>query len=210
MKLLGKYWKVLAAVLLAAAAIPVLFAGYLTGRQNYEAERASLEAMNQTLRETVAENARYADVDVEQLAGETERLNASRLALYRHFPVELLEEDQIMYVLYLEELFGTEITFSFGSVSAIESLSDGAGLGGLSLTVNYETTYDGFKDMIDYISTDSRITSLQYCTLDYDEASDTASGTLTLLCYTLSGYPQSEYSPPDVEEPETGKPNLFD
>lgn len=140
----------------------------------------------------------------------TADIEASRRALYQHFPVTLLEEDQIMYVLYLENLFGTEINFSFGSTAPIGMLSDGATLGGLTLTVNYETTYQGFKDMIEYLSTDSRITSIQYCTLNYDDASDTATGTLTLLLYVMNSDLLDGYQPPVITEPDTGKPNLFD
>ena len=89
-------------------------------------------------------------------------------------------------------------------------LSDGATSGGLTLTVNYETTYQGFKDMIEYLSTDSRITSIQYCTLNYDDASDTATGTLTLLLYVMNSDLLDGYQPPVITEPDTGKPNLFD
>lgn len=208
MKKATKYWKVILAVVLIAVSMPAFFIGYLAKQQEFKTQRSTLEAEIRSLQTTAAENARYADIQ-EQLPGATQELEDSRTALYAHFPTDLLEEDQIMYVLYLEEIFGTEITFSFGKVSAVESLSDGAALGGLTLTVNYETTYQGFKDMIDYLATDSRITSIQYCTLNYDDASDTASGTLTLLCYTLDDADR-EYVPPEVTTPDTGKPNIFD
>lgn len=114
-----------------------------------------------------------------------------------------------MYVLYLEEQFGTEISFSFGTVSPIRMLSDGALLEGLTLTVNYETTYQGFKDMVDYLATDSRITSIQYATVDYDAENDVATGTMTLLCYIMESDLMEEYQEPDVTEPRTGKNNML-
>lgn len=209
MSTLLKYWRVGLAAVLVAAAIPVFFIGYLTGQENFNSESSTLNTEIRTLQATIAENTRYADVQ-DEIEVATADIEASRRELYQHFPVTLLEEDQIMYVLYLEELFGTEITFSFGSTAPIGTLSDGATLGGLTLTVNYETTYQGFKDMIEYLSTDTRITSIQYCTLHYDHASDTASGALTLLLYVMNSDLLEGYQPPAITEPGTGKPNLFD
>lgn len=209
MSALVKYWRVVLAIVLVMAAIPVFFIGYLSGQENFNSESSSLNMEIRTLQTTIAENTRYADVQ-DEIVDATADIEASRRTLYQHFPVTLLEEDQIMYVLYLENLFGTEINFSFGSTTPIGMLSDGATLGGLTLTVNYETTYQGFKDMIEYLSTDSRITSIQYCTLNYDDASDTATGTLTLLLYVMNSDLLDGYQPPVITEPDTGKPNLFD
>ena len=134
---------------------------------------------------------------------------ASRLDLYKHFPKEMKEEDQIMYVLYLEKLFGTEIYFSFSTAQPITVLRDGSKLMGLTLTVNYETTYKGFQDMVNYLATDSKITSVQYATIQYDAAKDLATGTVTLLLYMLDSE-DLQYLPPDVYVPDTGKENLYD
>lgn len=209
MSALVKYWRVVLAIILVMAAIPVFFIGYLSGQENFNSESNSLNMEIRTLQTTIAENTRYTDVQ-DEIEDATADIETSRRELYQHFPVTLLEEDQIMYVLYLESLFGTEINFSFGSTAPIGMLSDGATSGGLTLTVNYETTYQGFKDMIEYLSTDSRITSIQYCTLNYDDASDTATGTLTLLLYVMNSDLLDGYQPPVITEPDTGKPNLFD
>ena len=114
-----------------------------------------------------------------------------------------------MYVLYLEQMFGTEIQFSFSSAQFIANLTDGGILGGVVLTVNYESTYKGFQDMVNYLSTDSRITSLQNATMDYDEETGIASGEITLVLYILDS-DLLEYKPPEVFNPETGKENIFD
>lgn len=208
MKQLAKYWKIILALVLLLAAVPVIFMGYLPAKREYEAEERRLNTSISALQKTIAENLRYADIQ-DALPDAEAALEGSRLELYQHFPVELKEEDQIMYVLYLEELFGTEITFSFGSVDSLAVLSDGSVLGGLTLTVNYETDYQGYKDMIDYLATDERITSIQYSTMNYDAETDKAVGSLTLLCYVLDS-DLLEYLPPDVTVPKTGKDNIFD
>lgn len=208
MKVLGKYWKVILSVVMLIAAAVVVVLVYSPAKSEYESESRRLRQLNVALQTSIAENLRYADVQ-DEIPVQEEALDESRLSLYEHFPRELKEEDQIMYVLYLEDLFGTEITFSFGSVSGIAALSDGAQLGALTLTVNYETDYEGFKDMIEYLATDSRITSIKYATLNYDPSSDRATGSLTLLCYVLDS-DLLEYTSPDVTQPEVGKSGIFD
>lgn len=207
MKLLAKYWKVLVAVALVIAAAVLYFNTYQTEKAAYEAEVQQLKTIITALENNIAENERYADVQ-DDLEEANAQIVASRLDLYEHFPVQMLEEDQIMYILYLESVFGTEISFSFSSPQAITGLRDGATLMGLTMTVNYETTYQGFKNMIEYLSRDSRLTSVQYASISYDAASDTAAGTVTLLLYLVDS-DLLEYESPDVAVPDTGKDNIY-
>ena len=209
MKSLIRNWKAILALILLIAAFCVLFFIYRPEKQAYESKSAQLNTMITALQNTIAENLRYVDIQ-ESLPPATEDLTASRLALYQKFPTELKEEDQIMYVVYLEEKFGTEIQFSFNKTPVpICPLSDGSTLMGLSLTVNYMTNYEGFKEMINYLASDSRITSIQNATMEYDEVNDLAVGTLTLLCYVMDSE-LLEYTSPDVETPDVGKENIFD
>ena len=114
MRTLGKYWKAIFAVVLVIVSVLLIFAAYLPGKWAYETEYKRLTASISTLQGDIQENLRYADMQ-EEIAQAEEQLEESRAELYAHFPQELKEEDQIMYVVYLEELFGTDITFSFGS-----------------------------------------------------------------------------------------------
>ena len=222
MKALTRNWKAVLAVLLLIAALLVWFLAYRPAKTEFESKQANLtnelmllqmqvastQAYNE---EVIRENKKYEPL-IDALPDEIAKLERSEKELFAKFPAEIREEDQIMYVLYLEQLFGTEITFKFGSADLVTFLSDGAAIGGLTLTVNYETTYQGFKDMITYLATDSRITSIRNSTLSYDHENDRAVGDLTLLCYLLQpdGYSPSEYIEPPVETPEeTGKPNIF-
>ena len=207
MKTLKQNWKAIVALLLLIAAMLVYFMSYRPAKQQYESKQKELNTMITALQNTIAENLRYADIQ-DQISAAGEEIDASRLKLYQKFPTEMKEEDQIMYVVYLEDTFGTEIQFSFGTVEPILPLSDGSILCGLTLTVNYQTNYEGFKDMINYLASDERITSIQHATMEYDEPSDVAIGTLTLLCYVIDSE-LLEYMQPDVTTPSTGKPNIF-
>ena len=208
MKALAKYWKVLIALILLLAALFLYLKVYKTEEAAYQLESLQLRTLITALQNNIAENNRYADIQ-DELEDAKAEIVASRLALYEHFPVEMKEEDQIMYVLYLETLFGTEIEFSFSEATPLMALYDGATLQGLLLTVNYETTYKGFQDMVNYLATDSRITSVYEATIDYDAKTDKAVGTVTLLIYLMDSE-ALEYLPPDVAQPEIGKDNIFE
>ena len=88
-------------------------------------------------------------------------------------------------------------------------MQDGSVLQRLFLTVNYETTYQGFQDMITYLSSDERITSVYTASIEYDAKKDIAKGDLTLILYLIDS-DLLEYLPPDVAQPETGKDNVFE
>ena len=208
MKRIGKYWRVILALVLAGAALWVFLGVYRPAKADYEAKYARLNSNISLLQSAIAENLRYAGVQEAIPEAEAE-LEASREALYAKFPQALREEDQIMYVVYLEELFGTEIQFSFGVEEGIAVLSDGTALDGLTLTVNYDTNYEGFKRMVQYLSTDDRITSVRFSSMQYDPTSDRAVGTVTLLRYILNSDPE-RYVPPQVTTPDTGKVNIFE
>ena len=202
-----KYWKLLIAFLLLLTAALVVMLDYLPAKEQYEQSHSAMSSSIRILRETIAENQRYIDVQDSLETADTAILE-SRQTLYQLFPAELREEDQIMYILYLEEQFGTEIHFSFATAQPITKLYDGAILAGVTLTVNYETTYQGFKDMVNYLATDSRITSVQYATVDYDAETDRASGRITLLVYVMETE-LVEYQPPEITVPDVGKENIF-
>lgn len=208
MKVFAKYWKLLIALILVGVAAFLYFNQYQTAKTAHESAVQSMNTMITALNAKLEKDMRYADIQ-DELVGKVEQLDESRLALYKHFPTEMKEEDQIMYILYLETVFGTEIMFPFSEPVILATLSDGASLQGLLLTVNYETTYEGFQEMIDYLATDSRIASVYEATIEYDAAHDVAAGYLTLVVYLMDGYEGAQYVAPDIAIPETGKDNIF-
>ncbi len=207
MKLLSKYWKVLLALVLVVAAV-LVYSKYQKDLEAHTLEVNKLTASNRNLINKIQSNKKYEGVQSE-LEEATAQILASRLELYEKFPVEMKEEDQIMYILYLETIFGTEINFSFSKAQPIAALKDGSQLMGLTLTVNYETNYEGFQNMITYLATDSRITSVQFASIQYDASRDMAVGTVTLLLYLIDTELR-DYLPPEVNTPDTGKDNIFD
>lgn len=207
MKLLSKYWKVLLAVVLLIAAA-VVYMNYQEEQTAYEAEIQKMKTYNLSLQTKIKNNKKYEGVQ-DKLEEATAQIMASRLELYEKFPVEMKEEDQIMYILYLETIFKNEINFAFSQAQPMVGLKDGSKLMGLTLTVNYQTDYEGFQEMINYLATDSRVTSVQFANIRYDKATDMAVGTVTLLLYLIDT-DLRDYVGPDVNIPDTGKDNIFD
>lgn len=202
-----KYWKIYSGLLLMLAAVLVYMNFYLPAKTEYKTQLNNLRAETEALQALVSENARYAKVQ-EQLPDATSELAERRSELYSNFPAEMKEEDQIMYILYLEELFGNEIQFEFGTVEDVLHLSDGSTVQTLKLTANYECSYDKFQDIITCLATDDKITSVCSAKLEYDAEKDIARGTITVARYLINSE-LLEYQEPQVIAPETGKENIF-
>ena len=208
MRAIARFWKVLLALILVGAAVFIYFDSYTTEKMNHELQVLQMQTLNATMEGKIQNDLKYADIQ-DKLEPAKAELAASRLELYQKFPKEMREEDQIMYVLYLESLFKEEIFFTFSEAVELLPMNDGAVLEGLLISVNYETTYQGFQEMIDYLAKDSRIASVYEATIEYDEKKDTASGYITLLLYLMDS-DQLEYTPPEMNIPETGKDNIFE
>jgi len=211
MKAIGKYWKLILAFLLLIGAVLVFVLQYLPAKTAYELERAALQTQIGTMQVQIAENQKYAPYQ-DQLEEATREIEESRADLYGKFPVELKEEDQIMYMLYLEEKFGREVVFSFAEEVPIVGLSDGAQLQGVTFAFDFATTYGGFKKMVEELATDSVITSVRYAVMQYDAQSDQVIGQLIVTRYVMNEENKTdgrEYQAPEVDKPALGKENIY-
>lgn len=206
MKALGKYWKLILAFLLLVGAVLVFVLQYLPAKTAYELEQSSLQNQISTMQVQISENQKYAPYQ-DQLEAATKEVEESRKELYGKFPVELKEEDQIMYMLYLEEKFGREVVFSFAEEIPIAPLSDGAQLQGVTFAFDFVTTYDGFKNMVKELATDSVITSVRYAVMQYDAQSDQVLGQLIVTRYVMAD--GRDYQAPDVDKPAIGKDQIY-
>jgi hypothetical protein len=63
--------------------------------------------------------------------------------------------------------------------------------------------------MVNYLATDSRITSVQSAQIQYDQKTDKVVGILDLVLYVMDSE-LLEYEAPNVGESETGKEDIFD
>ena len=231
MRAIGRNWRLILALLLVAAAVLIFFMVYKPAEESYQSQAKSqrdmISLMQQNIakeeadiRKVVEENKQYEPVQ-SKLPGALEQLSESRSQLYELFPAEMREEDQIMYVVYLEGLLkemeeelDNDIQFSFADFELRSPLSDNSAFGGITLVVNYVTHYDTFKRLVDYLATDERITSVRFVTMDYFESYELLSGSLVLYLYMIEPYDynsSSDYVEPVVPTPEEiGKESIFD
>lgn len=231
MRAIGRNWRLILAILLFLAAVLIFFMMFKPAEEEHQRSMKTQQNMVNTLlvsiaeeqkdiQETVEENEKYAPLQ-DQLPGQLERLSESRAELYDLFPAEMREEDQIMYVVYLEDLLkemeeelDNDIQFSFADFELRSPLSDNSAFGGITLAVNYITHYDTFKKLVDYLASDDRITSVRFVTMDYFEAYELLSGSLVLYLYMIEPYDYNssqDYVEPNVPTPEEiGKDSIFD
>lgn len=230
MKAIVRNWKALLAIVLVLAAAAVYFLGYRPSAENFARQREQLTQQNAQLQTTIAENERYKDVQ-DQLSPALDAIEESRQALYDAFPDGMREEDQLLYLLYLDETIGagdkelgynqelhelfldqfgagTDIEFTFGSAAPIQFMSDGAILEGLNITVYYHASYAEFKEMVQALATDERIASIQYATFSYDSSEKKLTGQMTLTIYLMQTL-EDGYEEPAVTVPDTGKTDIF-
>lgn len=224
MSVLSKYWKALLAALLAAAAAFLYFNVYKTEKLEYESKAQNMRIMIQSAQHTIQENQPYTDYQ-DEISAEVEKLADSRLDLYNHLPVDVKQEDQIMYILYLESVFGNEISFEFSEPVPVDTedlpnglLYDGSVLKSVDLIVNYHSTYKGFQKMINYLAQDSRVVSIDKANIKYYPTQDLAIGYLKIKLYLLDTSNSvdeeiRQYVAPIeqiINVPESGKDNIFD
>ena len=217
MKVIGRNWKAVLSVLLLLVAVLVYVLGYRPRSEAYVMERDQLNAQITALQTTIVENEMYKGVQ-DQLEPAEAAIEESRAA-------------QILYLLYLEKALGTgskelgytqklhdiflqrfgsggDIEFSFGEITPMQALSDGALLEGLNLTVYYHASYREFKNMVHALATDERITSIRYATFNYDSEKKLLDGQMTLTLYLMPSA-QNTYEEPGVTPPATGKTDIF-
>lgn len=206
MSRLRNYWMSLLELMLLLAAGVILFTGYLPAREQYETEKADLATRSAALRGQLTEDQQYAALQAE-LEPAAKAIEVSRQALYANFPVEMKEEDQILYMLHLEEKLGEEVIFRFARAEDLITLSDGAVLQGMTFTFDYETTYESYRNMLKAIAEDECIASVRYASLGYDVEKDTLTGQMTITVYLLQD--GRAYVPPVVTVPPIGKENPY-
>lgn len=207
MNTLKNSWKVFLAVLLFLGAVVVFVLEYPAAKREYAQERSALQEQICALQLQIEENRKYESVQA-QLENATREVEESRARLYRKFPVELKEEDQILYMLYLEKLFGEEVEFRFAEELPIAELSDGARLQGVTVRFDFSATYEGFKNMVRELAADDVVTSVRYAELEYDTRDDRLAGQLVITRYVLAD--GREYQAPAVNRPAVGKENIYE
>ena len=88
-------------------------------------------------------------------------------------------------------------------------LTDGSYLCSVNIKIDFDMSYDEFKQMLVFLTEDERITTINYTKIDYDPVNQRVVGYATLLYYFLDS-DAVPYEEPVLAEQDTGKATLFE
>ena len=197
-------------LLIAAVGIFAMLLTFLYVFQPYQEKADAIVAQNTQLQsevtrlETIAGNkAKYEE--------EILKMRSNISSFVDRYPADILPEDTIMFIDELEDVNGVSISsVGFGSASEVvypgqvtllptetvansdvEQLKDVASMDlhlyKLPLSLNIETEYYDFKDVLDYIYEHKNRMDFSAISLSFDHNSGGLSGSITLDTYYLQG-----------------------
>ena len=136
------------------------------------------------------------------------------------FPVAILEEDMIMLGRQLEKkIDGTYVSnVTFGGASNIyvatsrpvepTSVPLSYSLYNNNINISYETSYKGFKEIMDYINENKDRMSVNNFSLSYDTETGLVAGTTSINMYSVTGT-DKQYTQQNLSGVGLGTDNIF-
>ena len=201
-------------LLLAIAAIG--FCSYKFGYENYTEKAAAAQKQNQNYEARLAELQGKVDFEYLYDEGIVEAEEISKETLAKYGPGNTPEKT-IMMVTMLEKLCGVEISsISFNDSTPIfisEAVDDGENISGVELdktfiSINYLTTYQGLKDMMDFINDYAERMNVASFTAVYNQETGGLSGSMIINLYSVQD-PDHEYVAPNISGVAIGTDNIF-
>lgn len=197
-------------VLIAVMAYALVFAPYRGEIVAMESELASLQEEEKELKTLVA-GLEYYETEVDRLTEENDEI-------LDQFPADIQPEDEIMYIVELEEAVDIEIpSISYGTsvvsdtedaVEGEETESEDMAVHQLAMNVSYTSSYQGLKDAITYTNEHLNRMVIDTLSVSYDASTGKVFGNMTFNLYYLTGT-DKEYTGPDVDEGDLGVNNIF-
>lgn len=136
------------------------------------------------------------------------------------FPATVMEEDMIMLGRSLEKLMDDTYVsgVSFNNASNVyvatsrpveaTTVPISYSLYNNNVLISFETSYKGFKEIVDYINENKNRMSVSNFTLSYDEKTGLVSGTTAVNMYSVAGT-DKEYTKQNLSGVGIGTDNIF-
>ena len=152
-------------------------------------------------------------------AGIEEATNHIADVLY-DFPVMVMEEDMIMFGRSLEKSIDdtTVSTVSFGAPSNVYVVTShpveastvpiSYSLYNNAITISYQTSYDGFKELVEYIRSNKNRMTMENFSLAYDETTGLLTASTAVNMYSVTGT-DKEYTQQNLSGVGLGLDNIF-
>ena len=194
----------------------IVYMYVFTPMQNKTAQMQSeIERLERECRELEIQNTNM-QVYEEQIV----EYRAAIAEMVKSFPVDVKEEDVLVYLLNLQEANEIELfsiafnepvnVVNFDGVMEVEGADKAVHMLGEqhSTTATAELTYAKLKAVLNYIYNTKTQTTLESVTVVYDSKNDVLNGSFDFSRYTLN-YDEAEYKPEKLPEVEIGQEDLF-
>lgn len=198
----------LLAVLLLAAAYFLVYSKSVAAAQELEAQNAIDSATVKTLEAMIDRR--------EQVEAETEALRQNVKDIVAKYPSDLTTEKAVVILQNMENTTGMEISsvsFLMGvllmdfTIPSEETNVPPTGYYS-ALSMSYTASYDGYKQLLDYMSRLEDRTIAPTVSATYDRVSDMVSGSITVNMYYLMDTGR-EYETPVVTGIDKGVESIF-
>ena len=221
-------------IMLAGILIPVAI--YFFVYTSFTEKTAAMNADNETLQTEVDYLQDLAD-HKQQYIDDTAAMQIQIDEIKSRFPAEYKPEDDIMYIIGVENDYGAEIpTIAIGTSSMIEvaaaaeetaeapaegaeATDDAAGdtvdtttpaisLYQTPISVSMQSSYRSLKDIVTYINTDTDRKSIDSLSVVFDTETGLLASTMAFNAYSLTGT-EKEYTAPQVNGVFYGTSDIF-
>lgn len=198
-------------VLLILAAIAILGATYLYVYKPNSDDKKSIEAEIETL-QAEYDDLKAQEIHRDEYIAETEDNYAKFNEKLAYFPATLDQEISVMFIKGVEKNQGNlqfgvnsvglgaqELFYTLGSAPGVDAetvaVQDGEEISEAgayqclqaAFPINYEGSYEGLKDFIDYIMAYKYRMNISSFNIAYDSSTDLYSGSISLNAYCVTG-----------------------
>ena len=206
-------------LLLALLGVGIAFCAWQFGFKKMNAKTDALNAETDVLKVEISQYTAIKDnIDLYTTGIET-ATNEIANVLHK-FPVTVMEEDMIMLGRSLEKVtddtFVSNITFSGASNIFVATsrpveattVPISYSLYNNNILVSFKTSYDGLKEIMDYINENKNRMSVNNFSAAYDEGTGLVSGTTSINMYSVVGT-DKEYVQQNLSGVSLGTDNIF-
>lgn len=195
-------------LLLCAGGLLLALLAYLFVFRNFSEKNSDLQKENQNLSSQV-QQLEILDANKEQYISDTKDLKAQVQEMIDRYPSEVREENAVMYAYEMENESDIHVnSMTITPANLLYTMEKGYGLSVITVNMDYSVTYEGFKDIIDFIRTDRDKRNVESISLSYDSETGNLLGTMVVNLFELQGI-DKEYEAPYIPSMPRGNTNPF-
>jgi Tfp pilus assembly protein PilO len=201
-------------LIVGAVAVIALVVAFMYGYRPLNEKVDTVNDENQTLQNEIDVLKSYA-ANEKKMRAEIEEYENGIDQLASAYAVEITPEDSIKIMRDMETATDTEVTnVAFQDEENIyaSTFTTDSGenvLGGVTpIVINYNTSYDGLKKVMDYINNYPQHMNVRDFTATYNQETGKLTGVMTINRYTMTGFGKT-YKEPAISDVRLSTKNIF-